>query len=54
MIGRIWNWLFYFCRHEWQTVRQGPIVANFGGTPHGYFYDLRCEKCGDMKTRNLM
>ena len=48
MLKKIFDFLFYSCRHTWEIHHQGNIV-NDTDTPTGVFYDLKCSKCGEMK-----
>ena len=39
------------CWHKWAILKNGPIVC--GGQHIGNYYELQCERCGDVKSRNL-
>lgn len=46
--------LFNFCKHHWETVDiitiYFPVTKRIAGTR----YDLRCKKCGDIKSRKVL
>lgn len=50
----IWNlvtWLFgSFCFHKWKVVMQGKLIEK--SKMVGYYYNLQCTKCGDIKRIN--
>lgn len=48
MLKKIFDYLFYSCRHKWEIHHSGDIV-NTEDITTGHFYDLKCSKCGDMK-----
>ena len=48
MLKKIFDYLFYSCRHTWE-IHHGGTVVNKNDTAIGTFYHLRCSKCGEMK-----
>lgn len=40
------------CEHKWKTVDSCPLT--YGGKRVGDCYILECEKCGEVKQRNLI
>lgn len=54
MLSWIYGFLIgNFCRHTWEIIRQSPVVSN-SNIVRGYYYDLRCSKCGNIKeTRTI-
>lgn len=41
--------------HHWKIIRQGPrTLSDRNGRvfPNGHYYDLQCENCGDVKSKN--
>lgn len=48
MLKKIFDYLFYSCRHTWEIHHSGTIV-NTNDIAIGTFYHLRCSKCGEMK-----
>jgi formylmethanofuran dehydrogenase subunit E len=48
MIKRLFDYLFYSCRHKWEIHHSGELVDEQNLTT-GIFYHLRCSKCGEMK-----
>jgi hypothetical protein len=47
MLKKIFDYLFYSCRHKWEIHHSGDIV-NEQGIVFGNFYHLKCSKCGEM------
>ena len=47
MITRLWNWLFYACKHEWEIKDEHQI--HFITSPIGKQYISQCKKCGILK-----
>lgn len=41
------------CRHKWDVIRQGRLT-NDDDIPVGYYYHLRCHKCGRIKDEKLL
>lgn len=39
------------CDHKWKILAKGAITNQ--GVKCGSYYDLQCEKCGNVKARNL-
>lgn len=53
MIKWIWRMLWgSSCEHKFETIANGTIV-NDDGAAIGKYFVLRCEKCGDIRTRKL-
>ena len=48
MLKKIFDYLFYSCRHTWEIHHSGTIVNN-KDIAIGTFYHLKCSKCGEMK-----
>ena len=48
MLKKIFDYLFYSCRHTWEIHHSGNIVNN-KDIAIGAFYHLKCSKCGEMK-----
>lgn len=56
MLKKIWDFLFYSCRHEW-------IITDKVETPNIRYYPdnlppdvklvLQCKKCGNIKTKEI-
>ena len=44
---RIIQYLIFGHIHKWVTIKTGELVD--GGDVTGLWYDLKCEKCGDVK-----
>jgi hypothetical protein len=40
-----------YCEHKWVILHKGPILDP-AHDPMGYFYNLQCEKCGNVKRKN--
>ena len=40
-----------YCEHKWVVLRSGEI-ANDWGALIGHYFDLQCEKCGNIKRKN--
>ena len=40
-----------YCEHKWVVLQSGAIGNPYGQTV-GRFFDLQCEKCGDIKRKN--
>lgn len=38
-----------FCNHKWEILREGKLRVN--GHEAGFYYDLRCPKCGNIKCK---
>lgn len=41
------------CDHKWEILHEGKIVSHYNDTRVGTYYELQCEKCGDVEVRNL-
>jgi len=41
-----------YCEHKWVVLQTGPILDE-ARDPVGTFYTLQCEKCGDIKRKNV-
>lgn len=55
---KLWNLLVStnYCLHKWNILEYGEILRQDhkdGDPPVGTFFHLQCEKCGDVKVRNL-
>ena len=50
MLKKIFDYLFYSCRHTWEIYHCGNIVNN-NDIVIGTFYNLRCSKCGEKKKK---
>ena len=50
MLKKIFDYLFYSCRHTWQRHHGGTIV-NDDDIAIGTFYPLRCSKYGEKKKK---
>lgn len=56
----MWRLLKYlitgsFHEHEWETIKSGKRYRNnnvAGEMPSGYWYDVRCKKCGKITCFN--
>lgn len=44
---RLISFLFTGCWHKWAVFRTGPV------RPQGDWFYLRCEKCGNLKSKWL-
>ncbi len=53
MLKKIFDYLFYSCRHTWEIHHSGKIVNN-KDIAIGTFYHLRCSKCGEMKFKKVI
>lgn len=42
-----------FCRHEWETIQQTPVVEKAGDTPWAFLFILKCKHCGDIKSKRI-
>lgn len=42
-----------YCEHKWVILHEGGILDEFN-SPIGHFYNLQCEKCGDIKRKNTL
>lgn len=52
MLGWLFNILVgSFCVHKWEVIKEGPRLNSRKET-EGYYYDLRCTKCGNIKCKN--
>lgn len=38
-----------YCEHKWVILGSGEIE---GGRIVGHYFDLQCEKCGNIKRKN--
>jgi hypothetical protein len=45
---------FPWCFHHWKVLEQQNLVKSAGGVPFGSKFILQCDKCGDVKQRNLI
>jgi len=53
MIKWIWRMLWgSSCDHNWE-IHERRTVVDEDGDPIGRAYDLRCDKCGDMCSREF-
>jgi hypothetical protein len=54
MLGYLYRLIIgnFGCDHKWKTLSKGQIT-NKGTNVIGNYYELQCEKCGDVKVRNL-
>jgi hypothetical protein len=48
MLKKIFDFLFYSCRHKWEIHHSGNLVDE-QDVCIGTFYHLKCTKCGEMK-----
>lgn len=48
MLKRLYLWLFSACEHRWVTIQRGPLMSETN-IAVGYYYDLQCSKCGNIK-----
>lgn len=39
-----------WCSHRWNIIRQGLYSDGF---KDGYYYDLQCEKCGNIRCKKI-
>ena len=55
MIAKIWNFLFYSCKHKWNTVKEINIYDSnsWSKLPIAKKYVLQCEKCGEIETKRI-
>lgn len=51
MIKWLWNKIWGVCNHKWKIIVHGPITRN--DKVYGTYYNLQCEKCGDVKVKCL-
>ena len=55
MLKRIWNYLFYACKHKWIIIDNIPvyrqIVVSKHDLPRYHKLILQCEHCGDIKVK---
>ncbi len=55
---RFFRWLIWGDghAHHWKIIRQGPryLHERMGdeGIPRGFYYDLQCDICGNVKSKN--
>jgi hypothetical protein len=42
-----------YCEHKWVVLHKGGIADDFNNVV-GTFYNLQCEKCGDIKRKNTL
>lgn len=54
---RLFRWLVFGDGHlhRWKIIRQGnkTLYSSSGkGYPDGYYYDLQCGVCGNVKVKN--
>ena len=42
-----------YCAHKWVVLHRGQILDEFNNNV-GAFYNLQCEKCGDIKRKNTL
>lgn len=55
VIGWLWRILigrFTSCEHRWETMEKGQ--EQIDGRCIGYFVCLKCDKCGDWKSRSML
>ncbi len=50
------SWLEYVfgCSHKWVTKHVFPLTDGNTGKNQGFFYVLKCSKCGDVKKKQLV
>ena len=56
MLGYLWRLIIgrlSSCEHHWTTIKTGEITSD-DVVVIGSYYDLQCDKCGDLKRRNLI
>ena len=53
MLKKIFDYLFYSCRHTYEIHHSGNIVNNKDITI-GAFYHLKCSKCGEIKFKRSL
>ena len=54
MVGRIFLWLFWACRHQWKTIGQYTINEKPSSRiPCGDAFIQRCTKCGTVRRKDL-
>lgn len=52
MIAWIWKLIVGdFCKHEWQEYGRGKTYI--GHEQCGYYFVLKCKKCGNMKNHTI-
>jgi hypothetical protein len=54
MIKWLWLALWGGCDHKWKILSHGDITLPVTKQKCGTYYELQCEKCGDIKARNLI
>ena len=40
-----------YCEHKWVVLQKGGIVDDYKALI-GHYFDLQCEKCGNIKRKN--
>lgn len=56
MLTKLWRFLFGGCEHKWVEMnRYGLHLAVFGDDrpPNNILIELKCEKCGAIKSKRL-
>lgn len=58
MIGWLWRLIFGnfgSCRHKWEIMErvEGFTALNDTGVPNFIKFFLKCEKCGEVKSKRL-
>jgi hypothetical protein len=55
MLGYLYRLIVghFGCDHKWKIIKQGTINNAYKTNTIGNYYELQCEKCGDVKVRNL-
>ena len=52
MIGKLFRWLFNLCEHKWKIIEIYKVTYGIYDSVY-YKYSLQCEKCGNIKTKNV-
>lgn len=50
MLTKLWRFLFGACEHKWATIHEADVYAG-SERPAGWQFILRCEKCGNVKSK---
>jgi len=40
------------CWHKWSILKTGPVTVE--GVKAGSYYELQCQRCGDVKCRSML
>ena len=49
MLMWLWRKMIVGCNHKWKIISRGN--RTIGGCAAGNYYDLQCERCGNVKTK---